>query len=63
MKRGANKMKTFNSINLHDILKVEMNTEVLNTSGGPFTITKYRFTDTEGNVFTVNAFLKEEQDK
>ena len=56
-------MKTFNSINLHDILKVEMNTEALNTSGGPFTITKYRFTDTEGNVFTVNAFLKEEQDK
>tara|TARA_R110000765_G_scaffold380817_1_gene471973 strand:+ start:641 stop:811 length:171 start_codon:yes stop_codon:yes gene_type:complete len=56
-------MKTFNSINLHDIIKVETNTEVLTASGRSFTITKYRFTDTEGNVFTVNAFEKDGEEE
>jgi hypothetical protein len=56
---GNENMKTFNSINLHDIIKVETNTEVLTASGRSFTITKYRFTDTDGNVFTVNAFEKD----
>jgi hypothetical protein len=51
-------MKTINSMNIHNIKKVEVSTEVLNASAAlPFTVTKYRFTDAYGNVFTVNAFL------
>ena len=56
-------MKTNNSINLHDITEVEINTEVLTASSRSFTVTKYRFTDTEGNVFTVNAFEKDGEEK
>lgn len=44
-------------MNIHDIKKVEVSTEVLDATGRPFTVTKYRFTDAYGNVFTVNAFL------
>jgi hypothetical protein len=56
-------MKTMNSVSIHDITEVEITTEVLEAFSRPFTVTKYRFTDNQGNVFTVNAFLKEEQDK
>ena len=54
-------MKTMNSVSIHDITAVEINTEVLEAFSRPFTVTKYRFTDNQGNVFTVNAFLKGEQ--
>jgi hypothetical protein len=56
-------MKTMTSLSIHDITKVEIHTEVLEAVGRPFTVTKYRFTDDKGNVVTVNAFLKGEQDK
>ena len=56
-------MKTMNSLNIHDITEIEINTEVLEAVGRPFTVTKYRFTDDQGNVVTVNAFLKVEQDQ
>ena len=56
-------MKTMNSLNIHDIKEIEIDSEVLEAVGRPFTVTKYRFTDDKGNVFTVNAFLKREQDQ
>ncbi len=50
-------MKTFNSTNLHDIVEVKVIEEVINsTRGGAFSVTKYRFKDRSGNIFTVNAF-------
>tara|TARA_R110002126_G_scaffold290200_1_gene446637 strand:- start:307 stop:468 length:162 start_codon:yes stop_codon:yes gene_type:complete len=52
-----------NSLNIHEITEVEITTEVLEAFSRPFKVTKYRFTDNQGNVFTVNAFLKEEQDQ
>tara|TARA_R110000782_G_scaffold173904_1_gene265243 strand:+ start:236 stop:439 length:204 start_codon:yes stop_codon:yes gene_type:complete len=61
--RGAKSMKTINSLNIHDIKEIEIDSEVLEAVGRPFTVTKYRFTDDKGNVFTVNAFLKREQDQ
>jgi len=60
---GNENMKTMNSVSIHDILKVEINTEVLEAVGRPFTVTKYRFTDNQGNVFTVNAFEKDGEEK
>jgi hypothetical protein len=58
-------MKTMRqtSLSIHDITKVEIHTEVLDAHGRPFSVTKYRFIDDKGNVVTVNAFLKGEQDK
>jgi hypothetical protein len=60
---GNENMKTMNSVSIHDITEVEINTEVLEAFSRPFTVTKYRFTDDKGNVVTVNAFLKGEQDQ
>jgi len=56
-------MSTLSSLNIHDIVDIDIKTEVLNTEDRSFTVSKYYFKDSEGNVFTVNAFLKEEQDK
>ncbi len=56
-------MSTLTSLNIHDIVDIDIKTEVLNTKNNQFTVSKYRFIDSEGNVFTVNAFVKEEQDK
>ena len=56
-------MSTLTSVNIHDIVDTYIKTEVLNTEDRSFAITKYRFTDSEGRVVTVNAFLAEEQDK
>ena len=57
-------MKTMNSVSIHDITEVEINTEVFcEAVGRPFTVTKYRFTDNQGNVFTVNAFEKDGEKK
>ena len=56
-------MKTMNSVSIHDITEVEINTEVLEAVGRPFTVTKYRFTDNQGNVVTVNAFEKDGEEK
>ena len=56
-------MSTLTSLNIHDIVDIDIKTEVLNTKDTQFAVSKYRFIDREGNVFTVNAFLKEEQDK
>ena len=50
---------TFNSMNIHDITEVEIKTEILSTNEKPFTLTKYNFIDNHGNIFTVNAFMKE----
>ena len=55
-------MKTMTSLNIHEIKEIEITTEVLGVDGRPFSVTKYRFTDDQGNVITVNAFLKEKQD-
>ena len=52
-----------NSVSIHEITEVEITAEVLEAYGRPFTVTKYRFTDDKGNVVTVNAFLKVEQDQ
>ena len=56
-------MSTLSSLNIHDIVDIDVKTEVLNTKDRQFTVSKYRFIDSEGNVFTVNAFLKGEQEK
>jgi hypothetical protein len=63
-------MSTLTSLNIHDIVDIDIKTEALNTKemgryfpSRQFTVSKYRFIDSEGNVFIVNAFLKEEQDK
>lgn len=56
-------MSTQSSMNIHNIVNVDIKTEVLNAEGRSFTLTKYNFTDSDGNVFTVNAFLKEGQHK
>ena len=56
-------MNTLSSLNIHDIVDIDIEIEVLNTKDRQFTVSKYRFIDSEGNVFTVNAFLKEEQEK
>ncbi len=56
-------MKTMNSVNIHDIAKIEISTEVFGnnkTHGSSFTVKKYRFTDSQKNVFTVAAFLNDE---
>jgi|TARA_R110000744_G_scaffold60241_1_gene124912 hypothetical protein len=55
-------MKTMTSLNLHEITEIEITTEVLDAVGRPFSVTKYKFTDDQGNVITVNAFLKGKQD-
>ena len=47
-----------NSMNIHRIKSVKTETEdFVTASGHEFTLSRYRFTDTEGNMFTVNAFL------
>ena len=51
-------MKTMTSLSIHEITEIEINTEVLDAVGKPFSVTKYRFIDDQGNVVTVNAFLK-----
>ena len=51
-------MKTMTSLNIHEITEIEITTEVLDAVGKPFSVTKYRFIDDQGNVVTVNAFLK-----
>ena len=51
-----------NSLNIHDILEIEIKTKVLDSDLKPFTVIKYKFTDTDGNEFIVNAFLKKERD-
>jgi len=56
-------MSTLTSLNNHDVVDTDIKTEVLNTEDRSFTVSKYRFIDSEGNVFTVNAFLRERQDK
>ena len=46
------------SMNIHRIKFVITETEDFVTeSGNPFTLTRYRFMDVEGNTFTVNAFM------
>ena len=52
---------TMNSVNIHEITEIEVNNETLDAVGRPFTVRKYKFTDVNGNAFTVNAFLKEEE--
>ena len=59
----GNIVSTLSSLNIHDIVDTDIKTEVLNTEDRSFTVSKYRFIDSEGNVFTVNAFLRERQDK
>ena len=59
----GNIVSTLTSLNIHDIVDIDIKTDVLNTKNNQFTVSKYYFRDSEGNVFTVNAFLKEEQDK
>jgi hypothetical protein len=56
-------MSALSSLNIHDIVDIDIKTEVLNTKNNQFTVSIYRLIDSEGNVFTVNAFLKEEQEK
>ena len=56
-------MQTNNSMNLHDITAVTVRTEVLDAGGRSFTLTKYKFTDAYGNVFTVNAFEKDGEEE
>jgi|TARA_R110001632_G_scaffold4251_6_gene18074 hypothetical protein len=51
-------MKTMTSLSIHEITEIEITTEVLDAVGKPFSVTKYRFIDDQGNVVTVNAFLK-----
>ena len=53
-------MSTNNSMNIHDVLRVEIVGKVIDeASEDPLKINKYKFTDDEGNVFTVTAFMKE----
>ena len=53
-----------NSMNIHRIKSVKTETEdFVTASGHEFTLSRYRFTDTEGNMFTVNAFLAKEEEK
>lgn len=52
------------NISIHDITETTIKTVVLEkVQGITFVVTKYSFTDDEGNVVTVNAFSKEEQDQ
>ena len=55
-------MSTLTSLNIHDIVDIDIKTEVLNTKDRQFTVSKYYFKDSEGNVFTVHAFLKEDDE-
>ena len=48
---------TINSMNVHDIVQIDICSECLDADGRPFTVKKYTFTDADGNAFTVNAFL------
>ena len=51
---------TDNSMNIHNVKSIETETdELITDSGNAFTLTRTVFTDTEGNVFTVNAFRGE----
>lgn len=52
------------SINIHDITETTTKTVVLEeVQGITLVVTKYSFTNDEGNVVTVNVFSTEEQDQ
>lgn len=56
-------MNTLTSLNIHDIVDISIETKVFDSRDRSFTVSKYYFRDSEGNVFTVNAFLKEDDEK